>query len=293
MNPEVIRSHRKRGLTAFVCALFILYGSAYLLTPTQAQSPGKKVLTVDDYARWRSISGQQISGDGKWVAYGLSYSNTVPADAKPVLHILNLETNQDVEVANATGGTFSPDSRWIAYQVDPSGGRGGRGARGRSGATPEGGGSGAAPAGSVAAPGSTQGAQGRGAGTEAPTPPRRVELRNLASGDDPIVAGNRVVHVLCKLEPYDPEEAPGNRIGHDRGGIRTRRSGRKRARRRRNRNGWYSVRAARHRRHSAQPGDRAHATPGQRRRHCLQQGRRTARLHRGCRLESGQRPFCF
>jgi dipeptidyl aminopeptidase/acylaminoacyl peptidase len=173
MNPKGIRSRRRRGLTAFVCALFIIVGSLYLLTPTQAQSPSKKVLTVDDYTRWRSISGQQISGDGKWVAYGLSYANTVPAEARPVLHILNLETSQDVEVANATGGTFSPDSNWIAYQVDPSGGRGGRGARGRSGTPPEGGGGGTAPAG---------GAQGRGAGTETPTPPRRVELRNLATG---------------------------------------------------------------------------------------------------------------
>jgi dienelactone hydrolase len=141
-----------------------------LLTTTQAQSPSKKVLTVEDYTRWRSISGQAISGDGKWVTYDLSYANTLPTDAKPVLHILNLETNQDVEVENASGGTFSPDSRWIAYQVDPSGRRGGRGGRGRGDTAPTGG-------------GGTQGgappSQARG---ETPTPPRRVELRNLSAG---------------------------------------------------------------------------------------------------------------
>ena len=103
------------------------------------RAPAKKVLTVDDYARWRSIADQQISGDGKWVAYGLSLANTAPAEAKPVLHILNLETNQDVEVANATGGTFSPDSRWMTPTRSIRAAAGAaRGARGRGG-TPAGG----------------------------------------------------------------------------------------------------------------------------------------------------------
>jgi dipeptidyl aminopeptidase/acylaminoacyl peptidase len=147
-----------------------------LLPPTQAQGPSKKVLTVEDYTRWHSISGQEISGDGKWVAYGLSFTNTLPADAKPVLHILNLETNQDIEVANATGAIISPDSRWIGYQVDPSGGRGGRGGRGRGATAPAGGGGATTPPG-----GEAPGAQARGANAE-PTPPRHVELRNLATG---------------------------------------------------------------------------------------------------------------
>ncbi len=172
MKQKLIRSRWNRGLVPLAFAFVVLYGSVYLLTPSQAQAPSKKVLTVEDYTRWRNISGQQISGDGKWVTYGLSYTNTVPAEAKPVLHILNLETNQDVEVPNATGGTFSQDSRWIAYQVDPSGGRGGRGARGR----------GAQPAGGGDTQGGAQGAQARGSGAEPPAAPRRVELRNLSTG---------------------------------------------------------------------------------------------------------------
>ncbi len=178
MNRADIRIRRTGRINIAVIALVFLSGSIYALRPTQAQSPSKKVLTVEDYARWRSISGQAISGDGKWVTYGLSYTNTVPAEAKPVLHILNLETNQDTEVPNATGGTFSPDSRWIAYQVDPSGGRGGRGGRGRGGPAPAGGGT--APAGG--AQGSAPGAQGRGANAEPPSPPRHADLRNLATG---------------------------------------------------------------------------------------------------------------
>ncbi len=136
MNHHALKSYRRHGLIALALALFLVSGSAYLLTATQAQGPAKKALTVDDYTRWRSISEPEISGDGKWVAYGLSYTNTLPADAKPVLHLLNLETNQDLEVPNGIGASFSDDSGWIAYQVDPSG-RGGRGGgRGRGAAAP-------------------------------------------------------------------------------------------------------------------------------------------------------------
>src|SRR5512140_1708569 len=98
-----------------------------------AQAPAKKAMTIDDYTKWRSIERPAISGDGKWVAYTLQTTNVVAAEAKPVLHLLNLETNADVTVADATDGTFSPDSRWIAYQVDPGARQRGRGGRGGAG----------------------------------------------------------------------------------------------------------------------------------------------------------------
>lgn len=153
------------ALAAFVSLSVALSG------PVAAQAPAKKALTVEDYTRWRAINGSSISGDGKWVTYVLAQTNTAPADAKPVLHLLRLDTNQDIEVANASAPAFSADSKWIAYQVDPSAaGRGGRGGRG-------GGGGGGAPG--AAAP---AGQNGRGGQNAAPTPPRRVELRNLATG---------------------------------------------------------------------------------------------------------------
>jgi hypothetical protein len=74
-----------------------------------------------------------MSGDAKWVAYTLQLTNTIPAEAKPVLHILNLETSADVTVADATDGTFSPDSTWIAYQVDPGAAQRARASRNAAG----------------------------------------------------------------------------------------------------------------------------------------------------------------
>ena len=133
----------------------------------------KKVLSVDDYPKWRSISGQSLSADGAWVAYTLQFTNTPDSETKPVLHLRNLSSGQDVTVPHGTGAQFSPDAKWLAYTVDPTGGgRGGRGGRG-----------GGAPADAPPAttpPATTPGARG-GAATP-PAEPRRVELRNLATG---------------------------------------------------------------------------------------------------------------
>ncbi|MEP6491898.1 MAG: prolyl oligopeptidase family serine peptidase [bacterium] len=159
---------------ATFAVVFSLAIVAHAPAGAQSATAAKKVLAVEDYTRWKSINGASVSGDGKWVTYVVSLTNTAPADAKPVLHLLRLDNNQDIEVANASGPAFSADSKWVAYQIDPnSGGRGGRGGRG--------GGAGAAAPPGAATPG-TQGAQGgRGANTP-PAPPRRVELRNLSTG---------------------------------------------------------------------------------------------------------------
>ena len=108
---------RRRHLPVLI-ALAILLSSSVAF----AQETARRALTVEDYSLWRSISDQEISADGTWVSYGLRFSNTRSEEAEPVLHILNLETDQHLEVPDATGGTFSNDSRWIAYQIDPGGG---------------------------------------------------------------------------------------------------------------------------------------------------------------------------
>jgi dipeptidyl aminopeptidase/acylaminoacyl peptidase len=181
VNPSAPRYRRQ--LTVLALAIAVVFGLT--TAGPGAQTPAKKALTVDDYTKWRSINSSELSPDGKWVVYGVAQTNTTPAESKPVLHLLNLETSQDVEVPNASAGAFSSDSRWLAYQVDPStAGRGGRGGRGGGG-----GAGGGAPAvtppnpvpaveGQTPAPG---GQAGRGA-TTPPAEPRRVELRNLQTG---------------------------------------------------------------------------------------------------------------
>ncbi|HKW01380.1 MAG TPA: hypothetical protein VJN96_16265, partial [Vicinamibacterales bacterium] len=120
------RTFASRRLALFASALVVVFGSAFAL---DAQAPAKKTLTVEDYTKWRNISSSEISGDGNWVAYGVAQSNTLPAESKPVLHLLKLDTSQDVAITDGSNGAFSADSKWFAYQIDPVGGRGGRGGR--------------------------------------------------------------------------------------------------------------------------------------------------------------------
>jgi dipeptidyl aminopeptidase/acylaminoacyl peptidase len=163
----------RRFSTRVALLLAVVSTMAAPVSRVGAQAAPKKALSIDDYSKWKSIGNQSISGDGKWVAYVLSATNTAPADAKPVLHLVRLDNSQDLEIPNGSAPAFSPDSKWLAYAVDAAGGgRGGRGGRG-------GGGAGGAPGGG--APGGAA-QNGRGTGNAAPTPPRHVELRNLATG---------------------------------------------------------------------------------------------------------------
>ena len=150
-----------------------------MATMTQAQTPtntgAKKVLSVDDYARWRTIDNSIITADGKWVAYGLRFTNTLPLDAKPVLHLRNLATTSEIEVPNATQPTFSPDSRWLAYLVEPPPPARGGGRGGDSAGAPS------SPSAPAATPAGLPAANGGRGGTAA-SPPRRWELRELATG---------------------------------------------------------------------------------------------------------------
>ena len=120
----------------------------------------KKVLVVDDYARWRTLGDEGISGDGQWVTWVYRFTNVAEKDAKPELHVLNLGTDEDVAIPNATGGTFSPDGRWIVYQVDSTPPRSGRGA----------------------GEGSESAAAGGREGASGSRTTHRVELRELATG---------------------------------------------------------------------------------------------------------------
>jgi dipeptidyl aminopeptidase/acylaminoacyl peptidase len=125
----------------------------------------RKPLSVEDYSRWRTIEGAQISSDGKYAAYVYRQMNVPQADSKPVLHIVRLDDDNHVTVANASQPMFSPDGRWIAYQIEPprpAAGRGGRGAAGADSAATD--------------------SAGRGRAGAPATPQRRMELRELATG---------------------------------------------------------------------------------------------------------------
>lgn len=107
----------------------------------QSATPTKKVLNVGDYGRWNRITSTAISNDGKWMSYAYA-----PNEGDVTLHVKQLDGDKVHTLAvggpGAGGGrgggggggapTFSDDSHWIAYYVNPSeaAGRGGRAGRG-------------------------------------------------------------------------------------------------------------------------------------------------------------------
>jgi hypothetical protein len=222
-------------LVRMACALALL---ATATAWPSAQSPVKKPLTVDDYTKWRSIVGPEISGDGRWVVYTLQLMNTAAAEARPVLHLKNLASGEEITVEHATGGTFSPDSKWVAYQVDPGaaqraragrgGGQGGSGPGATPGQTP--------PAPPPPAADSTAGAgrAARGDGRtrrhlDDPAAARRAaEPRDRR---DPVLAGHRILHVRTDVHAPRSAPAPGG-YRRRRGRARRGRAGRRRSGRR-------------------------------------------------------------
>jgi acetyl esterase/lipase len=196
---------RQRILPVILTACLLAIATASRAAGAQAPKPAvrasahadsaKKILTPPDYGHWRTISDESISSDGRWVTWVYRFTNVSQREEKPELHVLNLETNENVKIADASRGMFSPDARWLVYQVDSIPPRN----NGRAG----GGGQGGANSGAPGAPG---GSGGRG--SPAPATQHRMELRNLATGktrvwhDMQSATFNRTsTHVLVRNRP--------------------------------------------------------------------------------------------
>ena len=56
-------------------ALAVLLSVTTVYALPQAQTTARKPLSSEDYVKWRSITGQELSGDGKWLTYVLQLTN--------------------------------------------------------------------------------------------------------------------------------------------------------------------------------------------------------------------------
>ncbi len=101
-----------------IALLLTLVVPALARAQVPAPAAEKKILGVDDYTRWRSLDAALISSDGRWVAYGVRFANTLAPDAKPVLRLRNTATDVEVEIVDASQASFSSDAKWITYLVE-------------------------------------------------------------------------------------------------------------------------------------------------------------------------------
>src|ERR1043165_686746 len=77
-----------------------------------AKDPGKRPLTIAEYARWRSIRDVAISDDGVWASYGYQQRKT-----DDTLFVKNLATGVEQKIARPSRAQFSDDAKWVAYFV--------------------------------------------------------------------------------------------------------------------------------------------------------------------------------
>jgi dipeptidyl aminopeptidase/acylaminoacyl peptidase len=71
-----------------------------------------KVLTLEDYGRWRRITATSISPDGNWMTYAYR-----PNDGNDTLYVKQLDGDTVHTIPHGSGPSFSGDSRWIAIMV--------------------------------------------------------------------------------------------------------------------------------------------------------------------------------
>ena len=133
---------------------------AVAVTPfvIRAQSAAPKPIALEDYPKFKRITGTAISTDGKWMLYTVT-----PNEGDATLFVKALDGDKVYDVLRGANASFSDNGRWVGYFIEPPAttGRGGRGGA-RGGSTP------APPAGAAA-------------GSEA-APARRFELLDLSNG---------------------------------------------------------------------------------------------------------------
>jgi hypothetical protein len=78
-------------------------------------SAQKLPLDQNVYDGWKSLSASAISDDGKWVTYEIN-----PQQGDGWLYICNITSGQADSVFCGTRATFSPDMKFIVYQIKPA-----------------------------------------------------------------------------------------------------------------------------------------------------------------------------
>jgi len=91
--------------------LVFLFMALFIPVPAlqSREEPGKKVLTIEDYQRWRRIISTSISDDGNWVTFAYQKLKT-----DDLLYIKNLIADKVTEIPRGSRPQFSDDSKWLA-----------------------------------------------------------------------------------------------------------------------------------------------------------------------------------
>lgn len=105
-----------KRIFVFIICVLLFVGFAQDI---YAQSSNKKVLTIDDYEKWRTISSVSISDNGKWITFSYVF-----ADKDDTLYIKSTSTDKVYEIPRGSlprrrsAAAFSDNSKWVAYFIN-------------------------------------------------------------------------------------------------------------------------------------------------------------------------------
>lgn len=95
----------------------VLLGMASTLV--RVAEPDRRVPTVDDLLKVKSIAGSQMSPDGKWIAYGITETDFKQDAYVTQIWLANTATGKSIQLTrgdkSAGGAQWSPDSAWLAF----------------------------------------------------------------------------------------------------------------------------------------------------------------------------------
>ncbi len=108
-------NYRKSIFVLIVCVILCIG----FVQDINAQATNKKVLTIDDYERWRTIGSASISDNGEWISFSYVF-----ADKDDTLYIKNTSTDKVYEIPRGSfppgrsTSAFSDNSKWAAYFIN-------------------------------------------------------------------------------------------------------------------------------------------------------------------------------
>lgn len=91
----------------------LLLVTAFIIVAAVAPAQ-KKALTHADYDIWKSISGSNITDDGRWITYVIN-----PQQGDGWLYIYDVAASKLDSVARGSGPSVSPSAKYVAYTIRP------------------------------------------------------------------------------------------------------------------------------------------------------------------------------
>ncbi|MEO1614415.1 MAG: prolyl oligopeptidase family serine peptidase [Planctomycetota bacterium] len=103
-------------MRAFICSVATTISVVVPPSELVAADLSRRPLEHKDYDVWNTLSGTQISRDGKWIAYSVQNG---AIDGESTLHLRSTDSSRAFVIERASGVQFTWDSNFAVFRVTP------------------------------------------------------------------------------------------------------------------------------------------------------------------------------